>query len=87
VTRDFEAEFYASNRNLHAAWAERDALRAVLGRVVTSLELVLLYHSGSPWDEAKAKRWQSATGRDDASTRALCDHIRCVLAEAKAVLG
>jgi hypothetical protein len=48
---------------------------------------VLLYHSGSPWDEAKAKRWQSATGRDDASTRALCDHIRCVLAEAKAVLG
>lgn len=44
-----------------------------------ALELPLLFHSAGPWDEAKRSRWRTITGGDDATTRAMCDHIRKVL--------
>lgn len=44
-----------------------------------ALELVLLFHSGNPWDEAKAKRWTELGGGTDASTKSMCNAIRRVL--------
>lgn len=54
-----------------------------------ALEAVLLFHSGSPWDEEKSMRWQflavSVLGppefgllvnRWEATTRVLCDMVR-----------
>lgn len=36
----------------------------------------LLFHSGSPWSAAKSEEWKQLTGRDEATTRQLCDFIR-----------
>ena len=44
-----------------------------------ALEATLLFHSSSPWDESKSKRWVELTGVDVATTRNLCDFIRAVL--------
>lgn len=49
---------------------ERDRL------VQEALELPLLFHSGGAWDDDKRARWKAITGSDDASTKAMCDHIR-----------
>lgn len=59
-------------------------------RLREALELVLLFHSGGPWGDAKTDRWKAITGRyrpnfgsntdsDEVTTRAMCDHIRKVL--------
>lgn len=44
-----------------------------------SIELVLLFHSGTFWDAAKAEQWRSITGNAEATTKVLCDHLRKVL--------
>lgn len=44
--------------------------------LVDALDAALLFHSGSPWDEPKAKRWFALTGRRMATTKALCDFLR-----------
>lgn len=53
-----------------------------IGRLVAereaALEAVLLFHG--PWDEQKQARWKAITGKDEATTQVLCDHIRKVLA-------
>jgi len=46
-----------------------------------ALEAVLLFHSPPPWEEAKRARWQELTGKDEATTKVLCDRIREVLAD------
>lgn len=61
---------------------DRDQLITRARALEEALEMVLLYHSGSPWDVAKAKRWERWTGSGDASTRALCGQLRTLL-EAK----
>lgn len=55
--------------------------------LVEALEMVLLYHSGSPWDAAKSKRWERWTGSDDATTRNLCAQVRAVLSRAPSAPG
>jgi hypothetical protein len=65
---------------------------AVSARLREALELVLLFHRGGPWGDAKTDRWREITGRyrpnfgsntdsDEVTTRLMCDHIRKVLAE------
>ena len=49
-------------------------------KVLDALRLVLLFHSGSPWDEAKCVEWFRITGTREASTKVLCDHVRSALA-------
>jgi hypothetical protein len=44
-----------------------------------ALELPLLFHSGGAWDEDKRTRWKAITGSDEATTKAMCDHIRKTL--------
>jgi len=44
-----------------------------------ALEATLLFHSGQPWDKAKSSRWTQLTKSYEATTKALCDHIRKVL--------
>jgi len=56
---------------------------AMVERLCGALELVLLYHSSSPWDDAKSKRWGREVGQVEATTAILCGHVRCVLADAK----
>lgn len=48
---------------------------------IDAIKLVLLFHSGSPWDDAKRAEWLRITGTTEASTKVLCDHLRAVLAE------
>lgn len=58
-------------------------VRRLAGRVSEleeALEMVILYHSGGWWDEAKSKRWERWTGRPEATTRALCDQLRTLRA-------
>ena len=47
--------------------------------VANALEATLLFHSGPPWDEEKAKRWHELTGTYESTTRNLCDFIRSAL--------
>ena len=40
----------------------------------------LLFHSGGMWGESKRDRWLELTGRGEATTKALCDRLREILA-------
>lgn len=64
-------------------------------RLTEACKLVLLFHSGSPWDIQKSLSWQngmgqllqSETGRvpddfSDATTKNLCNAVRAALKEA-----
>lgn len=53
--------------------------QAEMEKVCDALEATLLFHSGPPWDEEKAKRWLELTGTHESTTRNLCDFIRSVL--------
>jgi hypothetical protein len=55
-------------------------LRYENARLRAALEVVLLYLSPSPWDEAKSKRWEREVGQVEATTAILCGHIRSTLA-------
>jgi hypothetical protein len=46
-----------------------------------ALEAVLLFYSVSPWDEQKKKRWMNLTGKEEATTKVLCDTVRAALVE------
>lgn len=69
--------------DLYGRLQDRDSRIAQLevqnAALVEALEMVVLYHSGSPWDAAKAKRWERWSGSDDATTRNMCDQLRTVL--------
>ena len=79
-------------RELIGALAKEEAMKSTIADLEKlidagdeyrdALRMVLLYHSGSPWDAEKQRRWQRWTGRDEATTRALCDQIRALLAKA-----
>lgn len=47
--------------------------------VKKALSAVLLFHSGSPWDEEKSLEWFRLTGAYEATTKMLCDAVRRVL--------
>ncbi len=44
-----------------------------------ALQLALLFHRGGQWTEEDCRTWQAITNNPEATTRALCDHIRKVL--------
>jgi hypothetical protein len=46
-----------------------------------ALQAVLLFHSGDRWDKEKSDEWRRLTGREDVTTRALCDVVREALGE------
>lgn len=50
---------------------------------IDAIKLALLFHSSSPWDDAKRAEWLRITGSSEASTKVLCDHLRAVLSENK----
>lgn len=53
-----------------------------------ALEAVLLFFSGSPWDDEKKQRWLELTGEEEATTRVLCDTARSALGHAaRSTLG
>lgn len=58
---------------------ENGALIAKAPAMHDALKLVLLFHSSIFWDDEKRATWKSVTGNDDATSKALCDHIRKVL--------
>jgi hypothetical protein len=45
----------------------------------TVLAAVLLFHAGGEWDNERRALWKQLTGRDEATTRALCDAVREVV--------
>lgn len=47
--------------------------------MLSALEAVLLFHSGGDWDEKKRSKWKSLTGKDEATTKVLCDLVRAAL--------
>jgi uncharacterized protein YndB with AHSA1/START domain len=42
---------------------------------------VLLFHGGGQWTQECVVTWHTLTGADDATSRALCDFARTILAE------
>lgn len=47
-----------------------------------ALRLVLLFHRGGQWTDEDGQEWERITkGGNDATTKAMCDHIRKVLDE------
>ena len=58
-------------------------LIAAAPQMLEALKAVVLFHSGSPWNEAKALEWQRLTGiLDGATTKALCGFVRSAIAAA-----
>jgi hypothetical protein len=49
-----------------------------------AIRLVLLWHAGGPWDDARRAEWLRITGRTEATTKVMCDHLRGVLASYEA---
>lgn len=47
--------------------------------VAGALELPLLFHGGSPWDDEKAAKWEAITGSKEATSKVMCDHLRLAL--------
>ena len=47
-----------------------------------ALGLVLRFHAGGLWTPENAEEWERITGSRDATTKAMCDHIRAVLRKA-----
>ena len=49
---------------------------STIQRMASSLQAVLLFHRGGVWDDDARREWKNLTGRDDASTKSMCDTIR-----------
>lgn len=64
----------ASKRRAHAEQLEREN-----ARLREALELPLTFHSGSPWDAVKERRWLEITGSEEVTTKVMCDTIRAAL--------
>jgi len=65
--------------------------RAIEARValdlIAALEAVLLFHSASPWSEAKKTQWWNLTQTNEATTRTLCDTARIALGKLPSCFG
>lgn len=59
---------------------ERDALAARVTALEGALELVLMFYGAAYWNEPESSRWREITGKDEATTKVMCDHIRALLA-------
>jgi hypothetical protein len=46
-----------------------------------ALSALLLFHSGTPWDDQKRALWFNLTGQQDATTKVLCDVARKALGQ------
>lgn len=71
----------------HVHGCSPDAILALLherDRYREALRLPLLFHGGDWWDMAVRGEWHKITGSDEATTKAMCDHIRAALAGADA---
>lgn len=44
-----------------------------------ALELVLLFHSGGPWNIERHRRWVAIAGHEEVTAKAMCDHVRKAL--------
>lgn len=59
---------------------EPDYIADVSTDIFDALRLVLLFYSAGCWDDAKQQEWLRISGTKEATTKALCDHIRSALA-------
>lgn len=55
--------------------------------LLDALEAVLLFHSASPWTEAKKIQWWNLTQTNEATTRNLCDKVRISLGRLPSCFG
>lgn len=69
---------------IREANTENAALRGRILEFDAAAEATLLFHSLSPWDDAKRDRWATLTGGRDATTKGLCDFVRSVREKAGA---
>jgi hypothetical protein len=51
-----------------------------------ALAAVLLFHSTSPWDDEKRRRWRRLAESEEATTKVLCDLVRRALGQPKLTL-
>lgn len=66
---DLLAAFGDLERKVDAANEQRRAL-------FNAAKATLLFHSGGPWSNARRDEWLELTGREEATTRNLCDFVR-----------
>lgn len=56
-----------------------DDTKLLRSDLVAALKLVLMFHSGKPFGQKARTGWYAITGKHDATTKVMCDHIRKVL--------
>lgn len=44
--------------------------------LIKAAKATLMFHQGGPWSQANREAWLELTGREEASTRSLCDFVR-----------
>lgn len=71
---------------MHAAEALPE-LQAENERMRRALAAVLLWHKGGGWGHEERARWDALTGREETTSRALCDVVRAALGEAPPPAG
>ena len=89
-----DAEWIAELEESKAGWRRRvlelvalrkdehriyDDNRKRIAALEKALRLVLLFYTVGPWTGANRAQWLETTGASDATTKAMCDHIRGVL--------
>ena len=47
--------------------------------LLDAIRLALLFHTGGPWDDERRAEWLRITGRTEATTLVMCDHLCAVL--------
>lgn len=72
-----------------AAKLERKLAQAQRHReeLIEALSLPLLFHRGGFWSAPEKERWMVITGKDEATTKVMCDHIRALLARIESEVG
>ena len=61
------------------------ALIAAAPDLLAACRAVLIFHSGGEWTHNAEIDWIRITGKDDATTKVLCDTVRAAIAKAEAV--
>lgn len=56
-------------------------LMASAPEMLSALEAVLMWFGAGDWNDAKRQQWKQLAGNDEATTRVLCDLVRCAIGQ------
>lgn len=80
IISDLDSDLSGDSGIEHDAFFEEEAFTHLdRDELTDALHAVLMFHSEFNWNDDKRAEWKHITGREDATTRTLCDHVRKVL--------